>query len=71
MRHQWSVAVQVRGRKWCTDALHRYGACSRCRNGATIRYAGDIPAFSPPLVIDDAQIAGLFAIVADAQRETE
>ncbi|MDR6500568.1 hypothetical protein ACPUER_12710 [Burkholderia sp. DN3021] len=31
---------------------------------------GDIPAFSPPLVIGDAQIAGLFAIVADAQRET-
>ncbi|CAI8697212.1 hypothetical protein EMIT0111MI5_60037 [Burkholderia sp. IT-111MI5] len=74
MRHQWSVAVQVRGRKWCTDALHRSGACTRYRNGAIERYTddtGDIPAFSPPLVIDDAQIAGLLAIVADALKETE
>ncbi len=36
-----------------------------------IRDTGDILAFSPSLVIDDAQMAGLFAIVADAQRETE
>ncbi|AWV01025.1 hypothetical protein DM992_17060 [Burkholderia sp. JP2-270] len=33
---------------------------------------GDIPAFSPPLVIDDAQTTGLLAIVADATlKETE
>ncbi|UXU88651.1 hypothetical protein [Burkholderia sp. S-53] len=50
--------------------VHRSGACMRCRKGATIRYAGDMLAFWP-LVIDDAQIAGLFALVAGALKETE
>lgn len=36
-----------------------------------IRDAGDILAFPAPLVIDDARIAELFAIVADALKETE
>lgn len=36
-----------------------------------IRYTGDILAFSPPLIIDEAQIAELFAIVAEALKETD
>lgn len=36
-----------------------------------VRHPGDILAFSPSLIVDDAQIAELFAIVADALKETE
>ncbi|AJP56050.1 omega amino acid--pyruvate aminotransferase [Pandoraea vervacti] len=38
--------------------------------GALIRYTGDILAFSPPLIISEAQIDELFGIVAQAIRET-
>ncbi|VVD87658.1 omega amino acid--pyruvate aminotransferase [Pandoraea aquatica] len=38
--------------------------------GALIRYTGDILAFSPPLIISEAQIDELFGIVAEAIRET-
>ncbi|MEN2475179.1 aspartate aminotransferase family protein [Burkholderia sp. GS2Y] len=49
-----------------------YDVFVKCyQKGAMIRYTGDILAFSPPLIIDDAQITELFAIVADALKETE
>ncbi|QBC30305.1 aspartate aminotransferase family protein [Pandoraea sp. XY-2] len=38
--------------------------------GALVRYTGDILAFSPPLIISEAQIDELFGIVAEAIRET-
>ncbi|VVD89190.1 aspartate aminotransferase family protein [Pandoraea soli] len=38
--------------------------------GALVRYTGDILAFSPPLIISEAQIDELFSIVAEAIRET-
>ncbi|AKM32814.1 omega amino acid--pyruvate aminotransferase [Pandoraea faecigallinarum] len=38
--------------------------------GALVRYTGDILAFSPPLIINEAQIDELFGIVAEAIRET-
>ncbi|MDN7944058.1 aspartate aminotransferase family protein [Burkholderia multivorans] len=49
-----------------------YDVFVRCyRKGAMIRYTGDILAFSPPLIIEEAQIAELFAIVAEALKETD
>ena len=36
-----------------------------------VRYTGDILAFSPPLIIEEAQIAELFSIVAEVLKETE
>ncbi|WP_038758821.1 aminotransferase class III-fold pyridoxal phosphate-dependent enzyme, partial [Burkholderia pseudomallei] len=39
--------------------------------GAMIRYTGDILAFSPPLIVEEAQIVELFSIVAQALKETE
>ncbi|APR97170.1 omega amino acid--pyruvate transaminase [Pandoraea thiooxydans] len=38
--------------------------------GVLIRYTGDILAFSPPLIVDQAQIAQLFDVVAQAIRTT-
>ncbi|AJC20699.1 aspartate aminotransferase family protein [Pandoraea pulmonicola] len=38
--------------------------------GALIRYTGDILAFSPPLIVSEAQIDELFGIVGEAIRET-
>ncbi|VVD87087.1 omega amino acid--pyruvate aminotransferase [Pandoraea eparura] len=38
--------------------------------GALVRYTGDILAFSPPLIISEAQIDELFGIVGEAIRET-
>ncbi|BDD91645.1 aspartate aminotransferase family protein [Pandoraea sp. XJJ-1] len=38
--------------------------------GALVRYTGDILAFSPPLIISEAQIDELFGIVSEAIRET-
>ena len=38
--------------------------------GALVRYTGDILAFSPPLIVSEAQIDELFGIVAEAIRET-
>ena len=38
--------------------------------GAPVRYTGDILAFSPPLIISEAQIDELFGIVSEAIRET-
>jgi len=35
-----------------------------------VRYTGDILAFSPPLIISEAQIDELFGIVSEAIRET-
>ncbi|AOJ94438.1 aspartate aminotransferase family protein [Burkholderia multivorans] len=49
-----------------------YDVFVRCyRKGAMIRYTGDILAFSPPLIVEEAQIAELFAIVAEALKETD
>jgi beta-alanine--pyruvate transaminase len=39
--------------------------------GVLTRYTADIPAFSPPLVVDDAQIEEIFATVAQTLAETE
>ncbi|MDE2610928.1 MAG: aspartate aminotransferase family protein, partial [Burkholderiales bacterium] len=38
--------------------------------GVLIRYTGDILAFSPPLIVEQAQIAQLFDVVAQAIRTT-
>lgn len=38
--------------------------------GVMVRYTGDILAFSPPLIIEQAQIDTLFGTVADAIRQT-
>ncbi|MBN3788965.1 aspartate aminotransferase family protein [Burkholderia sp. Ac-20353] len=49
-----------------------YDVFVKCyQKGAMARYTGDILAFSPPLIVEEAQIAELFAIVADALKETE
>jgi beta-alanine--pyruvate transaminase len=37
--------------------------------GVLVRYTGDILAFSPPLIIDEAQIGQIFATVRDVLRE--
>lgn len=49
-----------------------YDVFVKCyRKGAMVRYTGDILAFSPPLIIEEAQIAELFSIVAEVLKETE
>ncbi|WP_133650840.1 aspartate aminotransferase family protein [Paraburkholderia flava] len=44
----------------------------RCyQKGVLTRYTGDILAFSPPLIIDEAQIDEIFRTVGEVLRETE
>jgi beta-alanine--pyruvate transaminase len=44
----------------------------RCfQKGVLTRYTGDILAFSPPLIIDEAQIDEIFGTVAEVLRETD
>jgi beta-alanine--pyruvate transaminase len=41
------------------------------QKGVLTRYTGDILAFSPPLIIDEAQIGELFDVVAQVLRQTD
>jgi beta-alanine--pyruvate transaminase len=44
----------------------------RCfQKGVMARYTGDILAFSPPLIIDEAQIDELFRTVAEVLKEVD
>ncbi|WP_374710341.1 aminotransferase class III-fold pyridoxal phosphate-dependent enzyme, partial [Paraburkholderia terricola] len=49
-----------------------YDVFVRCfEKGVLTRYTGDILAFSPPLIIEEAQIEEIFATVGEVLRETE
>ncbi|WER46260.1 aspartate aminotransferase family protein [Cupriavidus sp. WKF15] len=49
-----------------------YEAFLKClERGVLVRYTGDILAFSPPLIISEAQIAELFETVKQALREVQ
>lgn len=63
------VELKPRDGKPGTRAYDVFVKCYQ--KGAMIRYTGDILAFSPPLIVDEAQIVELFSIVADALKETE
>jgi beta-alanine--pyruvate transaminase len=42
----------------------------RCyEKGVLTRYTGDILAFSPPLIVEDGQIAEIFATVGEVLKE--
>lgn len=49
-----------------------YDVFVRCyERGVLTRYTGDILAFSPPLIIEEAQIEEIFGTVAEVLRETD
>jgi beta-alanine--pyruvate transaminase len=49
-----------------------YDVFVRCfEKGVLTRYTGDILAFSPPLIVEEAQIDAIFATVAEVLRATE
>jgi beta-alanine--pyruvate transaminase len=47
-----------------------YDVFVRCyEKGVLTRYTGDILAFSPPLIVEDGQIAEIFATVGEVLKE--
>jgi beta-alanine--pyruvate transaminase len=49
-----------------------YDVFVRCfEKGVLTRYTGDILAFSPPLIIEEAQIEEIFRTVAEVLKETD
>lgn len=49
-----------------------YDVYVRCyEKGLLTRYTGDILAFSPPLIIEEAQIEEIFATMAEVLKETD
>jgi beta-alanine--pyruvate transaminase len=49
-----------------------YDVFVRCfEKGVLTRYTGDILAFSPPLIVEEAQLEKMFGTVAEVLRETE
>jgi beta-alanine--pyruvate transaminase len=49
-----------------------YEVFVRCyQKGVLVRYTGDILAFSPPLIVEEAQIAEIFSTVAAVLREVD
>jgi beta-alanine--pyruvate transaminase len=62
------VELQPRGG---SPGARGYEVFVKCfEKGVLTRYTGDILAFSPPLIIDEAQIEEIFATVAQVLGET-
>ncbi|MEI5996922.1 aspartate aminotransferase family protein [Paraburkholderia bengalensis] len=63
--------VELKSRDGAPGA-RAYEVFVRCyEKGVLTRYTGDILAFSPPLIIDEAQIDELFRTVAEVLRQTD
>ncbi len=63
--------VELKSRDGAPGA-RAYEVFVRCyQKGVLTRYTGDILAFSPPLIVDEAQIDEIFATVAQVLREVE
>ena len=63
------AGVELESRPGAVGA-RAYEVFVKCfERGVLVRYTGDILAFSPPLIIDEAQIGQIFTTVRDALRE--
>ncbi|HEX2566451.1 MAG TPA: aminotransferase class III-fold pyridoxal phosphate-dependent enzyme, partial [Burkholderiales bacterium] len=64
-------AVELEPRAGAIGARGYEAFVKMFESGVLIRYTGDTLAFSPPLIIEEAQIDRLFQTIRDALQSTE